>query len=74
MAQDNGLFARTDSSYSCVNMKEAGLRTFKEGRVALVPFFRRLDNIINRHRGTINIWHVGGSHVQAGTFAILPCT
>lgn len=68
-AQVKGLLARTDSSYSCVNMKEAGLRTFKEGRVALVPFFRKLDNIINRQRGTINIWHVGGSHVQAGTFS-----
>lgn len=68
-AQGNSLFARTDSTYSCVDMKESELRTFKGGRAALIPFFRKLDNIINRHRGTINIWHVGGSHVQAGTFS-----
>lgn len=68
-AQDNSLFARADSTYSCVDLREAELRTFKGGRQALIPFFRKLDNIINRKRGTINIWHVGGSHVQAGTFS-----
>ncbi|MBR5638927.1 MAG: hypothetical protein IKW83_04095 [Muribaculaceae bacterium] len=68
-AQDISLFARTDSTYSCVDLKESELRTFKGGRMALIPFFRKLDDVINRHRGTINIWHVGGSHVQAGTFS-----
>lgn len=68
-AQNGSLFARADSSYSCVNLKESELRTFRGGRQALIPFFRRLDNVITRHRGTINIWHVGGSHVQAGTFS-----
>ncbi len=68
-AQDKGLLAHTDSSYSCVNFRESELRTFKGGRLELIPFFRKLDNIINQHRGTINIWHVGGSHVQAGTFS-----
>lgn len=70
LAQNTGkLYAPVDSFYSCVNMKEAGLRTFRGSRQALIPFFRRLDNIINRNRGTLNIWHVGGSHVQAGTFS-----
>lgn len=68
-AQGNSLFAHTDSTYSCVDMREAELRTFKGGRQALIPFFRKLDNIINRKKGHINIWHVGGSHVQAGTFS-----
>jgi len=68
-AQTTSLFARVDSTYSCVDLKEAELRTFRGGRQALIPFFRKLDHIIKRHRGTINIWHVGGSHVQAGTFS-----
>lgn len=68
-AQDESLLVRADSSYSCVDMRESELRTFRGGRKSIIPFFRKLDNIIRRNRGTINIWHVGGSHVQAGTFS-----
>ncbi len=68
-SQDNTLLAHADSSYSCIDKRECDMRTFKEGRAALIPFFRKLDNVIYKHRGTINIWHVGGSHVQAGTFS-----
>lgn len=68
-AQGEGLLVRVDSSYSCVDMRESELRTFRGGRQSLFPFFRKLDHIINRNRGNINIWHVGGSHVQAGTFS-----
>jgi len=68
-AQDESLLAKVDSLYSCVELEEANLRTFRGGRQSLIPFFRRLDNVIRRKRGTVNIWHVGGSHVQAGTFS-----
>lgn len=50
-------------------MKEARLRTFRGSRRALNPFMERLDNVIERKQGTVNIWHVGGSHVQAGIFS-----
>ena len=57
------------TSYSCVDLKENELRTFQGSRMALIPFLRKLDDVINRNQGTINIWHVGGSHVQDGTFS-----
>lgn len=68
-AQAHELLARVDSFYSCVDMKEARLRTFRGSRRALNPFMERLDNVIERKQGTVNIWHVGGSHVQAGIFS-----
>lgn len=68
-AQSRELLARVDSFYSCVDMRETRLRTFRGSREALIPFMRRLDNVIERRQGTLNIWHVGGSHVQAGIFS-----
>lgn len=35
---------------------------------AMVRFFAKMDSVINFGKGDVNILHIGGSHVQAGTF------
>ena len=68
-AQARGLYANVDSSYRCVAYKEAGLHVFRNSKKVFSPVLKTLNNIITKNRGRINIWHVGGSHVQAGIFS-----
>lgn len=35
----------------------------------LIPFFKKMDEVIESGKGNINIMHIGGSHVQAGTMS-----
>ena len=36
--------------------------------MAMERFFTKMDSVINFGMGNVNILHIGGSHVQAGTF------
>lgn len=36
---------------------------------ALEGFFKKLDHVIFEHKGKVNVVHIGGSHVQGGTFS-----
>ena len=42
---------------------------FPSGDKAFSLFFQRLDTLLREGTGQINIMHIGGSHVQAGTFS-----
>jgi lysophospholipase L1-like esterase len=68
-AQDSTLFVSIDSTKSCVKYDKSSLITFTGTDKTLVPFFKKLDNLKKKGRGNVNIWHVGGSHVQAGSFS-----
>ena len=37
-------------------------------KVAMERFFSKLDSVVFHGQGNVNILHIGGSHVQAGTF------
>ena len=39
--------------------------TFPGSRMAQDVFYAKLDEMVESGRGNVNIWHVGGSHVQA---------
>lgn len=43
--------------------------TFKGDSNVFEPFFNKLDNIIFKGEGQVNIMHFGGSHVQAGIWS-----
>lgn len=42
--------------------------TFPGSRMAQDVFYAKLDEMMESGRGNVNIWHVGGSHVQAASF------
>ena len=42
--------------------------TFPGARTAQDGFYAKLDSMTATGQGNVNIWHIGGSHVQAGTF------
>ena len=42
--------------------------TFPGARSAQDGFYAKLDALTATGRGNVNIWHIGGSHVQAATF------
>lgn len=41
--------------------------TFPGSRMAQDVFYAKLDEMVESGEGNVNIWHVGGSHVQAAT-------
>ena len=53
---------------SCVHMDRAGLH-FPGSREAQDRFYGLLDSLMAGSGRSVNIWHVGGSHVQAGHFS-----
>lgn len=52
---------------SCVHYERNTLR-FPSGRAPMDAFYSKLDSVILFGRGSVNVWHVGGSHVQADIF------
>ncbi len=68
-AQNNKLFVSADTTKSCVKASESHLITFEGTNNTLEPFFQKLEAINKKGQGVVNIWHVGGSHVQAGAFS-----
>ena len=52
---------------ACVHAEESVLH-FPGSREAQDRFYAKLDSLVATGRGNVNIWHVGGSHVQAAYF------
>lgn len=52
---------------SCVHYDRNTLR-FPSGRAPMDAFYSKLDSVVLFGTGSVNIWHVGGSHVQADIF------
>ena len=52
----------------CVHVDRAGLH-FPGSRDAQDHFYGLLDSLMTGSGRSVNIWHVGGSHVQAGHFS-----
>ena len=52
---------------ACVHAEESVLH-FPGSREAQDRFYAKLDSLVATGRGNVNIWHVGGSHVQAAFF------
>ena len=51
----------------CVH-PEASVFQFPGSREAQDRFYAKLDSLVATGRGNVNVWHVGGSHVQAAFF------
>lgn len=51
----------------CVHPEESVLH-FPGSRAAQDRFYAKLDSLVATGRGNVNVWHVGGSHVQAAFF------
>ena len=54
--------------YDCLNYDRTSLR-FPAGRAAQDAFYEKLDSLLLFHCRNVNLWHVGGSHVQADFFS-----
>ena len=54
--------------YDCLRYDRTGLH-FPGGREAQDAFYEKLDSLLLFHSRNVNIWHVGGSHVQADFFS-----
>lgn len=55
-------------AYRCVRYEENAL-LFPGERTRQDYFYRQLDSLLLFNYGEVNIWHVGGSHVQADVFS-----
>lgn len=53
---------------SCVHAENAVLH-FPGSREAHDAFLTKLDSLLEGSRSNVNVWHIGGSHVQAGHFS-----
>ena len=51
----------------CVHA-EASVLLFPGTRTAQDLFYDKLDTLVATGRGNVNVWHIGGSHVQAAYF------
>ena len=51
----------------CARLDKSVL-VFPGSRMAQDIFYAKLDEMVETGRGNVNIWHVGGSHVQAAFF------
>ena len=51
----------------CVHA-EASVLLFPGARTAQDLFYAKLDTLVATGRGNVNVWHIGGSHVQAAFF------
>lgn len=54
--------------YDCVRYDHAGLH-FPAGCEAHDRFYERMDSLLLFHSRSVNVWHIGGSHVQADFFS-----
>ena len=68
------LFGQTDivlrplPEYSFTHFERNHLIYPSGDSMAMERFFTKMDSVINFGKGNVNILHIGGSHVQAGTF------
>ena len=61
------LFTRAQELPECAK-PECNVLTFPGSRMAQDIFYAKLDEMTQTGRGNVNIWHIGGSHVQAAYF------
>ena len=61
------LALRAQALPDCVNA-EASVLLFPGSRAAQDLFYDKLDTLVATGRGNVNVWHIGGSHVQAAYF------
>lgn len=54
---------------SCVHPEKSNL-IFPGERSRQDHFYEKLDSLIQRQEGNLNIWHIGGSHVQGDSFPL----
>ena len=54
-------------TFTFTNFQENAL-TYDSVSSLLIPFFAKFDTVVSTGKGNINIVHIGGSHIQAGTF------
>lgn len=59
--------AQQVTTYECVHYEKADL-IFPGDRAAQDAFYAKLDSLIAAKGENINIWQVGGSHIQGGSF------
>ncbi len=61
------LALRAQALPDCVHA-EASVLLFPGSRAAQDLFYDKLDTLVATGRGNVNVWHIGGSHVQAAYF------
>ena len=61
------LALRAQALPDCVHA-EASVLLFPGSRTAQDLFYDKLDTLVATGRGNVNVWHIGGSHVQAAFF------
>ena len=61
------LALRAQALPDCVHA-EASVLLFPGSRTAQDLFYAKLDTLVATGRGNVNVWHIGGSHVQAAFF------
>ena len=54
---------------SCVQPEKSDL-IFPGERSRQDHFYEKLDSLIQKQEGNLNIWHIGGSHVQGDSFPL----
>ena len=64
----NWLKAPVSTNYTCVNDSLFGSLVYPGSREGMEHFYSQLDKMLEEE-GTVNILHIGGSHVQAGDFS-----
>lgn len=57
------------NSYSCVDDSVHGKLYFPEERTGMDYFYAQLDSMLFGFENSVNVLHIGGSHVQAGDFS-----
>lgn len=60
--------ALPDSLPGCVHTRKADLH-FPGSKEPWNAFTDKLDSLLEGRRSNVNIWHIGGSHVQGGHFS-----
>ena len=62
-----GIAASAQPLPDCVHA-EASVLLFPGARTAQDLFYAKLDTLVATGQGNVNVWHIGGSHVQAAFF------
>ena len=55
--------------YSCMETRSSFISYPSGDTTAYYPFFKKLDKLFFEGEGNVTILHIGGSHIQAGTFS-----
>ncbi len=67
VAADSVALPRWPQLPECARLDKSVL-LFPGSRMAQDIFYAKLDELVETGRGNVNVWHVGGSHVQAAFF------